>query len=66
MPSKEFLWFQKHYEELSEKYPGMTVGIVDEELVGVGATIKEVEKQAKHITNKVPFFGKLQKRAMIL
>ncbi len=67
MPSKEFLWFQEHYDELTKKYPGKVVAIVDDQLVGVGDTILEVGRQAFKITAKDPFFGKVRgKRALIL
>lgn len=67
MPSKEFLWFQEHYKELREKYPGKTVAIVDDKIVGVGDTLTEADQEAQKVTSKNPFFAKVRKnRAMIL
>ena len=67
MTSKEFQWLEKHYKELSEKFPGKIVAIVDSRLVGVGDTIAEAEEQAQRITAVPPLFGRIRKkRAMIL
>ncbi len=67
MVSEEFKWLQEHYKELSEKYPGKVVAIVNHELVGIGNTLAEVREQASKTTTKRPLFGRIRKkRAMIL
>ena len=67
MTSKEFEWLQEHYKELSEKYPGKVIAIVDHKLVGIGSTLSEVREQASKATTKKPLFGRIRKkRAMIL
>lgn len=67
MPSKEFLWFQEHYEELRKKYPGKTIAIVNNKIVGIGDTLTEADMEAQKVTKKSPFFAKVRKnRAMIL
>lgn len=44
---KDDLWVVKHFSELVSKYPGKYVAIVDEELVAVGNSGKEVELIAR-------------------
>lgn len=45
MDTYEFLL--KHSQELSEKYPGKYLSIVDEEIVGISSSSHEAFKQAK-------------------
>lgn len=45
MEPHEFL--VKHSQELSEKYPGKYVAIVDEEVVGISSSSHEAFKKAK-------------------
>ncbi|MFW6194458.1 MAG: DUF5678 domain-containing protein [Halobacteriota archaeon] len=45
MRSNEYLL--KHSQELSEKYPGKYIAIVDDELVAIGDSELEVFKKAK-------------------
>ena len=40
-------WFTEHSEELSYKYPGKHLAIVDDKVVAVGDTIREVYEKAK-------------------
>jgi len=48
-------WIQKHSEELSKKYPGKWVAVVDEEIAAVGDSAVKVEKIAlKKNSNKLP------------
>jgi len=67
MTEKNFEWFEEHYPELRAKYPGKVVAIVDSDIVGIGDTIQQAEKEAKERTNKKPFFGRVRKKtAMVL
>ncbi len=45
MKSNEYLL--KHSQELSEKYPGKYIAIIDDELVAIGDSELEVFKKAK-------------------
>lgn len=49
-------WMVAHYEELVEKYPHKAIAVVEEEIVAVGKTEKEVEEIArKRYPDKIPF-----------
>lgn len=45
MKAHEFLL--KHSQELSEKYPGKYLALVDEEIAGISSSSHEAFKQAK-------------------
>ena len=49
-------WMTAHYEELVEKYPHKAIAVVENEIVAVGKTEKEVEDIARRkYPDKVPF-----------
>lgn len=62
MVEENFEWFEEHYSELKEKYPGKVIAIVDKGIVGIGNTIQEAEREAREHTNKKPFFGRVRKK----
>jgi hypothetical protein len=52
---KDDLWIVEHFSELVTKYSGKYVAVVNEELVAVGDTGKEVEDKALEIEpHKIP------------
>jgi hypothetical protein len=46
---KDDLWIVEHFSELVEKYAGKYIAVVNETLVAVGGTGKEVEDKARAI-----------------
>jgi hypothetical protein len=52
---KDNLWIVEHFSELVDKYAGKYVAVVNESLVAVGDTGKEVEDRARLIEpRKIP------------
>ena len=52
---KDDLWIVEHFSELVIKYAGKYVAVVNETLVAVGDSGKEVEDRAREIEpNKIP------------
>ena len=52
---KDDLWIVEHFSELVTKYAGKYVAVVNEKLVAVGDTGKEVEDKAREIEpRKIP------------
>ena len=52
---KDDLWIVEHFSELVTKYAGKYVAVVNEELVAVGDSGKEVEDKAREIApDKMP------------
>jgi hypothetical protein len=52
---KDDLWIVEHFSELVTKYSGKYVAVVNEKLVAVGDTGKEVEDKAREIEpHKIP------------
>ena len=52
---KDDLWVVEHFSELVEKYAGKYVAVVNETLIAVGDTGKEVEQKAREFEpNKIP------------
>jgi len=52
---KDNLWIVEHFSELVDKYAGKYVAVVNETLVAVGDTGKEVEDKARKIEpQKIP------------
>ena len=52
---KDDLWIVEHFSKLVTKYSGKYVAVVNEKLVAVGDTGKEVEVKAREIEpNKIP------------
>jgi hypothetical protein len=52
---KDDLWIVEHFSELVTKYAGQYVAVVNEMLVAVGGSRKEVETKAREIEpQKVP------------
>jgi hypothetical protein len=52
---KDDLWIVEHFSELVTKYAGRYVAVVDETLVAVGDSGKEVEQKAREFEpNKSP------------
>ena len=52
---KDDLWIVEHFSELVTKYSGKYVAVVNEKLVAVGDTGKEVEDKAREIEpRKIP------------
>jgi hypothetical protein len=52
---KDDLWVVEHFSELVEKYAGKYVAVVNETLVAVGDTGKEVEQKAREFEpHKIP------------
>lgn len=46
---KDDLWIVEHFSELVTKYAGKYVAVVNEALVAVGESRREVESQARSI-----------------
>jgi hypothetical protein len=52
---KDNLWIVEHFSELVDKYAGKYVAVVNEALVAVGDSGKEVEDKAREIEpRKIP------------
>lgn len=52
---KDNLWIVEHFSELVTKYAGKYVAVVNETLVAVGKTGKEVEAKAREVEpDKMP------------
>ena len=52
---KDDRWIVEHFSELVTKYAGKYVAVVNETLVAVGTSGKEVEEEARKIEpNKMP------------
>jgi hypothetical protein len=52
---KDNLWIVEHFSELVDKYAGKYVAVVNEALVAVGDSGKEVEDEARKIEpHKIP------------
>jgi hypothetical protein len=52
---KDDLWIVEHFSELVEKHAGKYVAVVNETLVAVGDSGKEVEQKAREFEpNKIP------------
>ena len=52
---KDDLWIVEHFSELVTKYAGKYVAVVNEALVAVGKSGKEVEAKAREIEpSKIP------------
>lgn len=52
---KDDLWIVEHFSELVNKYAGKYVAVVNEELVAVGKSGKEVENKAREVApDKIP------------
>jgi hypothetical protein len=52
---KDDLWIVEHFSELVTKYAGRYIAVVNEQLVAVGNTGKEVEGKAREIEpRKIP------------
>ena len=52
---KDDLWIVEHFSKLVDKYSGKYVAVVNEKLVAVGETGKEVEDRAREIEpHKIP------------
>lgn len=52
---KDDLWVVEHFSELVTKYAGKYVSVVNETLVAVGDSRKEVEEKARAIApDKIP------------
>ena len=52
---KDDLWIVEHFSELVTKYSGKYVAVVNEKLVAVGESGKEVEDRAREIeSHKIP------------
>jgi len=53
-------WMVKHYENMVKEYPRKAIAVVDEEIVAIGETEKEVDEIArKKYPDKIPFVTKL-------
>jgi hypothetical protein len=53
--NKDNLWIVEHFSELVDKYAGKYVAVVNEALVAVGDSGKEVEDKARKIEpHKLP------------
>lgn len=49
-------WMVKHYEKVVKEYPRKAIAVVDEEIVAIGETEKEVDDIArKKYPEKIPF-----------
>jgi hypothetical protein len=49
-------WMIAHYEEIVKKYPHKAIAIVEDEIVAVGKTEKEVDELAREkFPDKIPF-----------
>ena len=52
---KDDLWIAEHFSELVTKYAGQYIAVVNETLVAVGSSGKEVEDKARKIeSNQIP------------
>jgi hypothetical protein len=52
---KDDLWIVEHFSELVTKYAGKYVAVVNETLVAIGDSSKEVETKAREVEpNKMP------------
>lgn len=52
---KDDLWIIEHFSELVEKYAGKYIAVVNEQLVAVGESGKEVEEKALKVEpHKIP------------
>ena len=52
---KDDFWVVEHFSELVTKYAGKYIAVVNETLVAVGSSGKEVEDKARKIEpNKIP------------
>jgi hypothetical protein len=52
---KDDLWIVEHFSELVTKYAGKYVAVVNETLVAIGTSGKEVEEKAREIEpEKIP------------
>jgi len=52
---KDDLWIVEHFSELVDKYAGKYIAVVNETLVAVGDSGKEVEDKAREIEpRKIP------------
>ena len=52
---KDDLWIVEHFSELVNKYAGKYVAVVNEKLVAVGKSGKEVEDKAREVEpDKIP------------
>ena len=49
---KDDLWIVEHFSELVEKYAGKYIAVVNEKLVAIGDSGKEVEDAARKIEPK--------------
>lgn len=49
---KDDIWIVEHFSELVTKYPGKYIAVVNEKLVAVGDSGKEVEEKAREIEPK--------------
>ena len=45
--TKSQKWITEHFEELVEKYGGKYLAVVDEKIVAIGDSPKEVDKEAR-------------------
>ena len=53
--NKDDLWIVEHFSELVTKYTGKYVAVVNETLVTVGESSKEIETKAREVEpNKMP------------
>jgi hypothetical protein len=53
--NKDDLWIVEHFSELVTKHAGKYIAVVDEKLVAVGDSGKEVEDKARQFEpNKMP------------
>lgn len=53
-------WMVKHYEKVVKEYPRKAIAVVDEEIVAIGETEKEVDEIARiKYPDKIPFVKKL-------
>ncbi len=49
-------WMVDHYEQLVKKYPHKAIAVVEDEIVAVGKTEKEVDEIARgKYPDKIPF-----------
>ena len=49
-------WMKNHYEQLVKEYPHKAIAVVDDEIVAVGKTEKEVDEIARQrYPGKIPF-----------
>ncbi len=48
--SKNYDWFNKHYEELVHEFPNKIVAIDNEKVIAYGDDLEEVKKKTKGIS----------------